>query len=136
MRVLLWVSTLQADILALALHLDGRADVDLLIATDGLAEFRAEPIALARPIAAPLLERGAGGTRDAVARFQADVVVCDNHFPEFPAAPSVVHLWHGLGWKATPPGDIATRLGHRMNRNSISPQPRNIIAPTANASRP
>jgi hypothetical protein len=122
MRVLLWVSTLQADILALALHLDGRADVDLLIATDGLAEFRAEPIALARPIAAPLLERGAGGTRDAVARFQADVVVCDNHFPEFPAAPSVVHLWHGLGWKATPPGDIATRLGHISRLSGGTPR--------------
>jgi hypothetical protein len=112
MRVLLWISTLQADILALALHLDGRSDVDLLIATDGLAQFQAEPMARARPITAPMLERSAPGARDAVTRFKADVVVCDNHFPEFPAAPRVVHLWHGLGWKATPPGDIATRLGH------------------------
>ncbi|HWA15140.1 MAG TPA: hypothetical protein VG817_01820, partial [Gemmatimonadales bacterium] len=122
MRVLLWVSTLQADILALALHLECRADVDLLIATDGLQAWRTEPIALARPLRSPMLERGEAATRDAVARFRADVVVCDNHFPEFPAAPRVVYLWHGLGWKATPPGDIATRLGHIKRLSGADPR--------------
>lgn len=111
-RILLWVSTLQADILALALHLDGRDDCELLIATDGLEAWWGEPIARVRPLRAPMLERSERVTRDAVARFQADVVVCDNHFPEFPAAPRVVHLWHGLGWKATSAGDIGTRLDH------------------------
>jgi hypothetical protein len=111
-RILLWVSTLQADILAFAIHLESRPDVDLLVATDGLKAWRTEPIARVRPLRSPILERGESATRDAVARFGADVVVCDNHFPEFPAAPRVVHLWHGLGWKATPPGDIDTRLAH------------------------
>lgn len=121
-RILLWVSTLQADILALALHLDARADVELLIAADGLAAWRAEPIAAVRPLRAPMLERGDSATRSAILGFKADVVVCDNHFPEFPAAPRVVHLWHGLGWKATPPGDIDTRLGHIRRLSGSDPR--------------
>lgn len=121
-RILLWVSTLQADILALALHLESRDDVDLLIATDGLQTWRTEPIALVRPLRAPMLERGEAATRAAVLQFRADVVVCDNHFPEFPAAPRVVHLWHGLGWKATPPSDISTRLGHIRRLSGADPR--------------
>jgi hypothetical protein len=124
-RVLLWVSTLQADILALALELERRRDIELLIATDGLPAWRAQPIALVRPLRSPILERGESATRDAVVRFKADVVVCDNHFPEFPAAPRVVHLWHGLGWKATPPGDITTRLGHIRRLSGGDPRQRN-----------
>ena len=112
MRVLLWVSTLQADILALALALDARADTELLIAADGLAAWRTEPIGRVRQLRAPMLERKDGGTRAAVEAFRADVVVCDNHFPEFPAAPRVCFLWHGLGWKSTPPTDVAERLRH------------------------
>ncbi|MBP9201281.1 MAG: hypothetical protein KBF47_14825, partial [Gemmatimonadales bacterium] len=112
MRVLLWVSTLQADILALALALDARADTELLIAADGLAAWRGEPLARARPLGAPMLERKDAATRAAVEAFRADVVVCDNHFPEFAAAPRVCFLWHGLGWKSTPPTDVAERLRH------------------------
>lgn len=41
-----------------------------------------------------------------VDRFCADVVVCDNHFPPFRAAPRVCHMWHGLGWKARPRADV------------------------------
>ena len=112
MRVLLWVSTLQTDILALALHLDAQPDCALLIAVEGRDAYLAEPIARARPIAARLLERSDDATRAAVLAFQPDVVVCDNHFPGFPAAPRVVHLWHGLGWKATSAHNLKVRLRH------------------------
>ena len=112
MRVLLWVSTLQADILALALALDRHPGTELLIAADGLAEWRREPIARVRPLRAAMLEREDRGTRAAAEAFGADVVVCDNHFPEFAAAPRLCFLWHGLGWKATPPRDVEERLRH------------------------
>ncbi len=127
MRVLLWVSTLQADILALALALDARPATELLIAADGLAEWRAEPMARVRPLRARMVDRTDPGTRAVVEAFRPAVVVCDNHFPEFPAAPRVCFLWHGLGWKATPAKDIAVRLGHverLTGQNPRRPSPR------------
>ena len=107
MKVRIWATTLQADIIALALHLDGRADCEPLVVAEGLDAFQREPIARARPLRAPCLERDATGTRDAVRAFAADVVVADNHLPEFRAAPNVCTLWHGLGWKARGRADIA-----------------------------
>jgi len=122
MRVLIWASTLQADILALALHLDERPDTDLLIAAEGLEAWRREPIARARPFRARLLDRAAATTSADAMSFRADVVVCDNHFPEFPAAPRVCWMWHGLGWKAKDPKDIEVNAGHIRRLTSIDPR--------------
>ena len=58
MRVLLWATHLQTDILALALHLDGCPDVEMLVVTPDLATFAKEPIAAACPninLSMPLL---------------------------------------------------------------------------------
>src|SRR5688572_10591884 len=100
MKILLWATTLQADILALALHLDARPDCEVMVVADGLAAYRREPIAAARPLRCPLLERGDPQVEARCRAFAADVVVFDNHMPPFRAAARLVSMWHGLGWKA------------------------------------
>lgn len=106
MKILIWATTLQADILSLALHLDGRSDCSLMVVCEGREAFLAEPIARARPLRCPLLERHDRGTQAAARAFGADVVVFDNHIPEFPAAPRAAMMWHGLGWKAQVGRDV------------------------------
>ncbi|MBN1609155.1 MAG: hypothetical protein JW940_21175 [Polyangiaceae bacterium] len=108
MRILVWATTLQADILALALSLDQRDDIELMVVAEGLSAYLRQPIAAVRPMRAAMHERDEDATRHAVERFRADIVVCDNHFPAFAAAPRVCSLWHGLGWKARPGADIRT----------------------------
>jgi len=121
MRVLIWASTLQADILALALHLDRRPGTELLLATDGLEAWRREPMARTHSLRARILDRAAATTPAEAMAFRADVVVCDNHFPEFPAAPRVCYLWHGLGWKAIDPKDLEVIAGHIIRLTGLDP---------------
>lgn len=112
MKVLLWATTLQADILALALHLDTSPDCQLLIVAEHARAFLNAPIARLRPLSAPILDRDEPRVRDAVAQFGPDVVVCDNHFPPWGAAPRVCAMWHGLGWKARPSDELSTFYRH------------------------
>ena len=55
MRVLIWATHLQTDILALAAWLDRSEDVALMIVTPGAGRFLETPIAGAMPFKAPLL---------------------------------------------------------------------------------
>lgn len=125
MRVLLWATTFQADILALALHLDARPDCSLLVVTEHAAEYARSPVARARPISAPVLDRHAAEAAAAVRQFGADIVVCDNHFPPFKAAPRVCALWHGLGWKARPSGELPAFYGHVRRLTGVDPRAAN-----------
>jgi hypothetical protein len=100
MRVLIWATHLQTDILALAAWLDRSEDVALMIVTPGAGRFLETPIAGAMPFKAPLLDRAAPATMARVRAFAADVVVADNHIPPPGTAPRLFYMWHGLGWKA------------------------------------
>jgi hypothetical protein len=126
-RVLLWATTLQADILALAYHLDQRRDCSLLIVTEHADSFLKSPIARLRPIAAPLLDRSARNVEATALQFKADVVVCDNHFPKFEAAPRVCAMWHGLGWKARASTEVQAFFGNVKKLTGLdarAPNPR------------
>ena len=122
MKILLWATTLQADILGLAYRLDKRPASELLIVTEHLASFRRSLIARRRPLNAPLLDRGDPNVQAAVARFRPDVVVCDNHFPAFAAAPRVCTMWHGLGWKARPANELGTFYAHVERLTGADPR--------------
>ena len=122
MRVLIWATTLQADILALALHLDTCSDVELIVAAEGLEAYRRSMMARVRPLRAPLLDMNEPSTRDAIARLSPDVVVCDNHYPHFEAAPRVCSMWHGLGWKARPQADLTTFYKHIKRLTGTDPR--------------
>ncbi|MDD5308024.1 MAG: hypothetical protein PHU25_11940 [Deltaproteobacteria bacterium] len=125
MRVLLWASTLQADILALALHLDQRPGCQLLVALQGLHAYLRDPINQVRPISSRMVERTAPDIAAVVAAFRPDIVVCDNHFPEFAAAPRVCLMWHGLGWKSCPDHDVAVRFKHVRRLTGVDPRVEN-----------
>lgn len=103
MRVLIWASALQTDILALAFHLDKSPEHELLIAGTGVETYLQEPIAQKIPLTSPLIEQTAESTKQTVLEFKADVTVTDNHFPDFKTSPAICEMWHGLGWKAFDP---------------------------------
>lgn len=107
-RVIVWATHLQTDILALAAHLDTCADVELLIVAADTAAFRREPIARALALRARLVDRNDPRTPRRVRAFKADVAVADNHVPPKGTAPRLFYMWHGLGWKARSKLDLAT----------------------------
>lgn len=114
-RVVIWATHLQTDILALAAHLDRCADVALLIVANDLEAFCAEPVAAALALSAPLLDRNHPATAAAVRRFSADVAVADNHVPPKGVAPRLFYMWHGLGWKARSKLDLKV-FYHQVKR--------------------
>jgi hypothetical protein len=99
-RVVVWATHLQTDILALCAHLDRCADVALLIVTEQAAAFAREPVARALALRAPILARDQPGLMAQVRAFGADVAVADNHVPPAGTAPRLFYMWHGMGWKA------------------------------------
>ena len=71
-RVIVWATHFQTDILALAVHLDACADVELLIVATDTAAFRREPIARALRLWARVLDRNDSRTMRRVRAFGAD----------------------------------------------------------------
>ncbi len=126
-RVLIWATHLQTDILALASYLDTCADVALLVVTPGLEAFLQEPFAKARPLQAQLLDRDDPGTFANVRAFAADVAVADNHVPPKGTAPRLFYMWHGLGWKAR--GALDLKVFYRQVTRMIGSDPRMPGAP-------
>lgn len=121
-RVVIWATHLQTDILALAVHLDRCPDVALLIVANDAAAFREEPVAEALGMAAPVLDRNDSATEAEVKRFDADVVVADNHVPPKGVASRLFYMWHGLGWKARSRLDLA--VFYRQVRRLTGSDPR------------
>ena len=121
-RVLIWATHFQTDILALAAHLDRCPDVALLIVAGDAAAFRREPIADALALAAPVLDRSDPATIAQVRAFAADVVVADNHVPPKGVAPRLFYMWHGLGWKARSGIDLAMFYQQVKRLTGIDPR--------------
>jgi hypothetical protein len=127
MRVLLWATHLQTDILSLACHLDRSPVVALMIVVPDPAAFLRSPFARARPLRALLLDRNDAATPARVRAFRADVAVADNHVPPRGSAPRLCYMWHGLGWKARSRIDLD--IFYRQVRAMIGADPR---TPTPN----
>jgi hypothetical protein len=96
----------------------------MVVAPDVVTYLRS-PIARARPLGCQLLDREESGVEAAVRSFRADVVVADNHFPPFVAAPRLVYMWHGLGWKARNRTDIQTLYRRVTEQTGTDPRQRN-----------
>lgn len=106
MRILLWATHLQTDLLALAYALDRADDVDLLIVVPDPNRFLAEPISRVMPLGAQILDRNHRATFRRARAFRADAVVADNHLPPAGLSRRLAYLWHGLGWKARSRKDL------------------------------
>jgi hypothetical protein len=65
MRILLWATTLQADILSLALSLDQCDGIELMVVAEGLSAYLRQPIAAVRPTRAAMHDRSGRDTRRA-----------------------------------------------------------------------
>ncbi len=127
MRVLIWATTLQADILALCLHLQDSETVELMIVSPGLGALAKEPIGRISPLHAPALDREDPGVEESVRAFGPQVVVFDNHLPPFRIEAAWCSMWHGLGWKARPQADVRTfrrRIRKTTGIDPIEPNPR------------
>lgn len=138
MRVLLWATTLQADILALALYLDAQPDVSLLVVAQGAEALRREPIWRVRPLRSALLERDDSATVKAARAFRPDVTVFDNHAPPEPFSPKLCGTWHGPGWKAPSAQDMrdyCKRVARLTGRDPRQPNPRFLAQCYAEADR-
>lgn len=121
-RVLIWATHFQTDILALTAYLDACPDVALLVVADDAAAFQSEPIAKALALAAPVLARSDAATMAHVRDFAADVVVADNHVPPKGVALRLFYMWHGLGWKARSKLDLAVFYRQVKRLTGIDPR--------------
>ncbi len=101
MRILIWATTLQADILALSLALDKHPDHQVLIAATNKDAYLTQAMAHFRPFKSQLIERDESEkTQKIVKDFRPDVTIVDNHFPKFSTSKKICNMWHGIGWKA------------------------------------
>ena len=106
MRVLIWSTTLQSDILTLAYCLDDAPDCDLMLVAHNAGAFRTQPIHARRPFSVRIWDRDESGVEDQARAFGPDVVVADNHLPMFLNDVRLFFMWHGLGWKARGNADL------------------------------
>ncbi|MCP4676179.1 MAG: hypothetical protein GY854_11860 [Deltaproteobacteria bacterium] len=122
MRVLIWATTLQADVLALAHGLEQQADCELMLAAEHPNTYHKEPIARYKPLACTIYDRSADGIRKRVEAFAPDVIVADNHIPTFPRGTRFCTMWHGLGWKARGQDDLSSFYKEVKRLTGVEPR--------------
>ena len=100
-RVVLWATTLQANIWSLAKHLQSRPEAfEIVVVTEDVAGYLREPLARLRPPKFRLMEKNDPATLTYLSEtFRPDVTVVDNHFPPKRLSPALLNVWHGFGWK-------------------------------------
>lgn len=99
LRILVWATHPQFDIMAFASYLDQAPGVELLVVARKLAAFLAQPFARVRPFSATLLDWDDPSVPERIRKFSADVAIMDNRLPPIGSAPRLVNIGHGLGWK-------------------------------------
>ncbi|MBN2527928.1 MAG: CDP-glycerol glycerophosphotransferase family protein [Deltaproteobacteria bacterium] len=103
-KVVLWTTTFQADILALARYMCRDARFEPLVVLQDKEAFLKEPIQKLLPVTCPMLERDDKDTLKQIKAFHPHVTVVDNHFPPKKLSQKLFVLWHGFGWKG--PNDV------------------------------
>lgn len=99
MRVLVWATTFGADLWALAQHLDGREDIELVVLMKDPKLYEQQPVAQLFPLAAPVLSFDRWSEALLARDFTPDITVMDQWPPPRAPSPKGLMLWHGLGWK-------------------------------------
>ncbi|NRA37468.1 MAG: hypothetical protein HRU15_04965 [Planctomycetes bacterium] len=125
MRVLIWATSLQADVLALALFLDAHEQHELLIAATGKDIYLEQPIARTKPFRSHLIDRLADDVEGIIGAFDPEVTVVDNHFPQFKTSPFLCKMWFGLGWKAPDKKELKLYFEEVTRLTGASPEEKN-----------
>jgi hypothetical protein len=98
-RVCLWATTFQGDLLTFTRYLCASEDFEPIVVMDDPRRFEREPIQRLLPVRCRLLDKNDRGTLNEVKRYSPHVTVVDNHFPPARLSPALFVLWHGFGWK-------------------------------------
>lgn len=130
MNVLVWATTLGADLWSLTRYLDARDDADVRVVLDDPATFRREGVAKLFPLRAKLLQRRPWHRLGVIPGFRPDVTVMDNRVPLRAPSPAGLMLWHGFGWRGPNDADTDFAWIHRAIRTAFGdarrPNPRFI----------
>ena len=110
-KVCFWATSFQADNQALAHYLAELPDFEVVVALDHPEGYRREPVNALLPFKGRLVDRQSRATRKELSRFAPDVLVVDNHLPDYPIAPRCLVLWHGFGWRVDDLSGMRRELG-------------------------
>ena len=99
MDVLIFASTLGADLLALSHFLDQKEEVRLKILVKDKKVFLNEGIAELYPLDCDLFERRWYHNLVGLRGFQPDITILDKDIPYRSSSKNGMVLWHGFGWK-------------------------------------
>jgi hypothetical protein len=99
MRVLVFATTLGADLLSFVHHLHQQSGYDIRILVSDRDTFLREPINRIRPLDVPLIERKKWHHFLGSPFFHPDVTIMDNKLPLRRLSEKAFILWHGYGWK-------------------------------------
>ena len=98
-RICVWATTFQADILTLTRFLIADERFEVLVAIEDPDLFRDEPIQKLLPIRCQLVDRAQKASIKIIKSFKPHLTIVDNHFPPSRLSPALFVLWHGFGWK-------------------------------------
>jgi hypothetical protein len=98
-RILVWATTLGADLLSLVRWLDRREDVELRVVLDDPDLFKRQRVAQLYPLRCPLIRRRRWHGLIGLPGFRPHVTVLDNWVPSRAPSRAGFVLWHGFGWK-------------------------------------
>lgn len=104
MKILIFATTLGADLWSFAKYLDDKPDVELKIILKNKDLFLQEGIAELYPFKAELIDRKWYHRLVGVRGFKPDVTIMDNDIPARATSENGLILWHGFGWKG--PNDV------------------------------
>jgi len=115
MKILVYATTLGADLWAFTHYMDQMDDVDLRVLVKNKERFLSEGIANLYPLKAPLTERKWYHSLKGIPGFKPDVTIMDNEIPLWKFSPNGLVLWHGFGWKG-PNDEEEFKWIHRLLR--------------------
>lgn len=104
MNILVYATTLGADLLSMVRYLENKPDVQLRILVKKPKQFLREPVNQLFPLKSELLSASFIRSFTGVRGFRPDITLVDNHLPYRKTSPALFILWHGFGWKG--PNDM------------------------------
>ncbi|MDI6400566.1 CDP-glycerol glycerophosphotransferase family protein [Balneolaceae bacterium ANBcel3] len=104
MKILVYATSLGADLLSMVRFLEARQNVEIKILVNNPELIMKEPMLRIWPLKSELISRTFLRSFIGVRGFKPDITIMDNHLPYRKTSPKALILWHGFGWKG--PNDV------------------------------